>query len=93
MIDRLERSGLVVRDASRDDLRAREVRLTASGRKLVQQLMGVHAAQIDLALGGLSLGDQQELHRLLERLSGHLEGMLEPSSRAAKTGGDSENKP
>jgi len=93
MIDRLERSGLVVRDASRDDLRARQVRLTATGRKLVQQLMGVHAAQMDRALSGLTLGDQQELHRLLERLSGHLEGMLGPASRGAKNGTDSENQP
>lgn len=55
--------------------------------------MSVHNAQLDRALGGLSLGDQEELHRLLERLSGHLEGMLEPAGRCAKTGADSENKP
>ena len=93
MIDRLERSGLVVRDAAPEDLRARHVCLTPGGRRLVRQLMGVHADQIDLALGGLSLADQQELHRLLERLSGHLENMLDPSSAPARSGVDSEKQP
>src|SRR5262245_39477999 len=37
VVDRLERAGLVVRDASPTDLRAKEVRLTARGRQRLEQ--------------------------------------------------------
>jgi DNA-binding MarR family transcriptional regulator len=90
VIDRLERSGLVARDASPDDLRTRRVRLTAGGRRLVRQVTGVYGEQVDRALAGLRSPDQQELHRLLERLCGHLEKLLERTNRAAPNGGASE---
>jgi DNA-binding MarR family transcriptional regulator len=90
VIDRLERSGLVGRDASPDDLRTRRVRLTASGRRLVRQVTGVYGEQIERALAGLRGPDQQELQRLLERLCGHLEKLLEGTNRAAPNGGASE---
>jgi DNA-binding MarR family transcriptional regulator len=77
VIDRLERNGLVARDASPDDLRTRCVRLTSAGRRLVRQVTGVYAEQAERALGGLRNPDQQELRRLLERLSGHLEKLLD----------------
>ena len=77
VVDRLERSGLVARGAAADDLRAKQVRLTPRGRRLVEQVMAVHAQQMDNILGGLTAADQSELHRLLDRLSGHLEKLLE----------------
>ena len=90
VVDRLERGGFVARDASPDDLRTRRVRLTASGRRLVRQVTGVYGEQVERALGGLRGADQQALHRLLERLSGHLERLLEQTNRAAEAGGASE---
>jgi DNA-binding MarR family transcriptional regulator len=77
VIDRLERSGLVVRDIAPDDLRSKHVRLTSKGRALVEQILAVHAEQLDRVLGGLNGADQSELHRLLDRLAEHLEGLLQ----------------
>ncbi|HSZ54416.1 MAG TPA: MarR family transcriptional regulator [Tepidisphaeraceae bacterium] len=90
VIDRLERSGMVARDTSPDDLRTRRVRLTAGGHRLLRQVTGVYAEQVERALGGLRSSDQQELHRLLQRLSLHLEKLLDPTNRAAPSGGASE---
>lgn len=83
VIDRLVRSGLVVRDPSPDDLRARQVRLTPQGRRLVKELTQVYAEQVDRALGGLHPDDQTELQRLLGRLSTHLQTLLHDSNGAA----------
>jgi DNA-binding MarR family transcriptional regulator len=90
VIDRLERGGLVARDASPDDLRTRRVRLTSGGRRLVRQVTGIYGEQVERALAGLRNPDQQELHRLLEKLCGHLEKLLDGTNRAAPNGGASE---
>jgi DNA-binding MarR family transcriptional regulator len=75
VVDRLERSGLVVRDGSPTDLRAKCVHLTEKGRQLVDQILSVHGAQIEAVMEGLSREEQAELHRLLSRLSQHLQGL------------------
>src|SRR5665213_2904599 len=77
VIDRLERDGLVARDAAQEDLRAKRVRLTPRGRRLVEQVLQVHAAQIASVMRGLGDGEQAELYRLLDRLSGHLETLAD----------------
>ena len=66
------------RDASTSDLRAKEVRLTPRGRRRLREVLAVHAEQIDRVLAGLSRAGQATLHRLLDRLGEHLEGMLDP---------------
>jgi DNA-binding MarR family transcriptional regulator len=76
VVDRLERAGLVVRDGSPFDMRAKQVALTAKGRELVERILAVHAQQIDTVLGVLNAAEQTELHRLLSRLEKHLEGVL-----------------
>ncbi len=76
-VDRLERAGLVSRDASTSDLRAKEVRLTPRGRRRLRAVLAVHAEQIDHVLAELSRPEQAKLQRLLERLGEHLEGLLE----------------
>src|SRR5919108_3592248 len=50
VVDRLERGGLVVRDGSPFDMRAKQVALTAKGRQLVERILAVHAQQIDSIL-------------------------------------------
>src|SRR4051794_4985740 len=42
VIDRLERAGLVARDGSPTDLRAKQVALTDQGRQLVERVLAVH---------------------------------------------------
>jgi DNA-binding MarR family transcriptional regulator len=74
VVDRLERAGLVLRDGSPTDLRSKRVRLTDRGRQIVEQVLAVHGSKIESVLGGLSLDEQGELHRLLLRLEEHLLG-------------------
>lgn len=76
VLDRLERHGLVTRAAAQDDLRAKCVRLTARGERMVQKVLSVHGEQIDRLLGGLNTSDCSELGRLVDQLSGHLEALL-----------------
>jgi DNA-binding MarR family transcriptional regulator len=82
VVDRLERAGLVVRDGSPFDMRAKQVALTAKGRELVERILAVHGRQIDTVLGVLSSAEQTELHRLLSRLEQHLEGVLAEGAAA-----------
>jgi DNA-binding MarR family transcriptional regulator len=84
VVDRLERAGLVVRDTAANDLRVKRVRLTARGRRIVEQVRAVHGGQVDALLGGLSTAEQSEFQRLLERLSGHLEKLLHEPPVAAE---------
>ena len=74
-VDRLERLRLVVRTSDPTDQRAKSVRLTPAGRKLVETVLRAHEQQIENVLSGLSVGDQAHLHRLLTRLGRHLEGL------------------
>ena len=90
VIDRLARSGLVVRDPAPNDLRARQVKLTKQGRRLVKEVTDVYAAQVERALSGLHPADQTELQRLLGRLSTHLQTLLHDSNGAAGSAGASE---
>lgn len=85
VLDRLERAGLVSRDAEVEDLRAKRVSLTARGRRLVEQVLSVHGAHIDRVLSGLNVDDCVELNRLVDRLSEHLEGMLQTPAHAGRT--------
>ena len=73
VVDRLERAGLVVRDGSPTDLRAKHVRLTDQGRALVEQVLTSHGRQIETVMKGLRASEQSELLRLLQRMERHLE--------------------
>ena len=77
VVDRLERMGLVQRDTSPTDLRAKQVSLTPKGRGLIQRVLAVHRRQMDNVLGGLRLEERAQLHGLLERLGQHLEHQIE----------------
>jgi DNA-binding MarR family transcriptional regulator len=75
LVDRLERLGLVRRQASAEDHRAKQVALTAEGRQLLERVLVSHEKQIARVMGGLSAEEQAELGRLLAALSGHLAGL------------------
>jgi DNA-binding MarR family transcriptional regulator len=77
IVDRLERSGLLVRRAAPDDLRAKQVALTERGRQLVGRVLAGHPARIAQVMGGLDAQQQEELDRLLGRLVEHLQTLAD----------------
>jgi DNA-binding MarR family transcriptional regulator len=80
VVDRMEKNGLIERIASPTDLRAKHVRLTAAGRRLLTEVQVLHEEQIATALSGLLVQEQRELRRLLKKLGTHLEELLAPET-------------
>jgi DNA-binding MarR family transcriptional regulator len=76
VVARLERAGLVSRQGSAADLRAKQVSLTDAGRELVVRILEEHEGQIQRVLAGLSGAEQAELSRLLVLLQQHLHRVL-----------------
>jgi DNA-binding MarR family transcriptional regulator len=67
-LDRLERSGLVVRRHDKDDRRALLIELTPEGRKLVDAALVDHQANEARLLAGLSDAERARLAALLRKL-------------------------
>ncbi len=82
LIDRLQRLGYVARFSSTNDMRGKEVRLTQSGRSLVERILRGHGGQIASVMSGLSSSEQIRLGDLLERLAVHLESIAEKENHA-----------
>ena len=70
LVDKLERRGLVERRAAPDDRRAYRVVLTATGTKLVREILPHYYRGAELALGGLSPARVSQLARELEEICG-----------------------
>ncbi len=75
VVSRLERAGLVSRIDCVTDQRARLVRLTAEGRRLVEKVLCGHQAQYERVVGVLSVEERAVLHRLLVRLGRHCDDL------------------
>jgi DNA-binding MarR family transcriptional regulator len=67
-IDRLVDEGLVERLPDPNDRRGTLVRLTARGRKLVDETLSVHVANEEKLLDPLSPRERDDLDRLLRKL-------------------------
>lgn len=80
-IDRLERSGLVTRRVSEFDARARVIRLTAEGRKIVDEAVVDHVANEARLLSGLTPAERESLAALLRKLGESIDAL--PSRNAA----------
>ena len=87
VVDRLHRMGLVARVASTADQRAKQVSLTAAGRKLVGRVLREHPGQIGSVMSELDRVEQQQLEQLLTKLNAHLETLAEGG---LDTGGNAE---
>jgi DNA-binding MarR family transcriptional regulator len=72
LIDRMERSGLVARRATKD-LRAKQVELTPGGRRLAARVAKQQRMQVHAVMAGFDGQEQRQLCRLMERLAEHLE--------------------
>jgi DNA-binding MarR family transcriptional regulator len=82
VVDRLERSGLVTRATQPNDLRAKLVKLTPRGSKLVERIASAHNRQIDRVFAGLSATQLQRLQRLLVQMTSHLETLVHDPAAA-----------
>jgi DNA-binding MarR family transcriptional regulator len=67
LIDQLESAGLAKRRPSATDRRAREITITAKGRRLLERGRRMISATEDEVLGGLTAGERSELISLLRR--------------------------
>jgi DNA-binding MarR family transcriptional regulator len=81
LIDRMERLGYVVRNENSQDLRSKEVRLTASGRRILNRVLPGHGSQIALLMNGLEETEQKRLKTLLSRLEAHLHSISQQENR------------
>jgi DNA-binding MarR family transcriptional regulator len=68
-LKRLQAAGFVKREIDAADLRRHRLALTASGRKVMQQGMDMLAEQFGTRLAHLTSAEQNELRRLLEKMS------------------------
>jgi MarR family transcriptional regulator, 2-MHQ and catechol-resistance regulon repressor len=68
LVDRLVEKGLVRREQSEEDRRARYAVLTPAGHALIKRIFPAHAARIEQALSGLTTAEQREATQLLRRL-------------------------
>lgn len=73
VVEKLRVAGLIVRECSTNDHRAKFVRLTDSGRELVDRILKNHGRQIAMMMAGLDTAEQQALKGLLNKLNTHLE--------------------
>jgi DNA-binding MarR family transcriptional regulator len=81
-VDRLERAGLVVRDGSTADHRAKHVALTRAGRALIERILAHHEKQVAVVLGAFSAHEQEQFRKLLARFGAHLEGLQTAGQRS-----------
>jgi DNA-binding MarR family transcriptional regulator len=81
-IDRLERAGLVTRSVSEHDARARLIRLTAAGLRLVNTAIEEHVANETRLLAGLTNGERDTLVALLRKLGASIEKAGPPDMRS-----------
>jgi MarR family 2-MHQ and catechol resistance regulon transcriptional repressor len=82
-VDRLEKKGLIIRTVAPDDRRAKLLKLTPEGKRVVENAFSRHAAELESAMGVLNENEKRELHGLLKKLglfaaetlaeSGHVE--------------------
>jgi MarR family 2-MHQ and catechol resistance regulon transcriptional repressor len=68
LVDRLEKRGLVRREACLDDRRARYAALTPAGEAFVREAFPVHAAAVAAAVRGLTHDEQVAATALVRRL-------------------------
>jgi MarR family 2-MHQ and catechol resistance regulon transcriptional repressor len=67
-VDRLEEKGLIRRTSAPGDRRAKVLKLTPAGRRVVQTAYDRHAADLESAMTVLSPSEKQELHAVLKKL-------------------------
>jgi MarR family 2-MHQ and catechol resistance regulon transcriptional repressor len=67
-VDRLERKGLIRRGQSSEDRRAKVLRLTPEGTRVMKAAFRQHAEALEEAMTVLNQSDKRRLHALLKKL-------------------------
>jgi MarR family 2-MHQ and catechol resistance regulon transcriptional repressor len=67
-VDRLEEKGLITRTPASGDRRAKVLKLTPEGRRIVEKAFSRHAAELESAMAVLNAGEKRQLHVLLKTL-------------------------
>jgi MarR family 2-MHQ and catechol resistance regulon transcriptional repressor len=67
-VDRLERKCLIIRTAARNDRRAKLLKLTSEGKRVVENAFSRHAVELESAMAVLNQSEKRELHDLLKKL-------------------------
>ena len=67
-VDRLEKKGLIKRGPAPNDRRAKVLRLTPEGRRVVESAFSRHAAELESAMAVLNLSEKRQLYALLKKL-------------------------
>jgi DNA-binding MarR family transcriptional regulator len=73
-LDRLERKGLVTRVPNPDDRRGSLVRLTDSGRDVIDEAMTQHVLTEHRLVSGLDVREREQLRLLLRKLLNAVDG-------------------
>lgn len=67
-VDRLEKMGLVRREFTEKDRRARVIQLTPKGRRLVKKVFDAHSQDLEALMRVLDSAERSELYSLLKKL-------------------------
>jgi len=67
-VDRLEKMGLVRREFTEKDRRARMIHLTLKGRRLVKTVFDAHSQDLEALMAILDSAERNQLYSLLKKL-------------------------
>src|ERR1700730_10383905 len=65
-VDRLEKKGLVIRTAAASDRRAKVLKLTPEGTRIVEKAFSRHAVELESAIAVLNQSEKRHLQSLLK---------------------------
>jgi MarR family 2-MHQ and catechol resistance regulon transcriptional repressor len=81
-LDRMERRGLIKREEDEKDRRARAVRLTETGERLIRAAFEDHKQAMEQAVGGIQKRDREGLIELLRQVGlGAAKRLVEKTQR------------
>lgn len=69
MLKRMQRDGLVSLISSNEDGRAKKIRLSTKGRKMMDDILPDHYLRISKLMGKLTADEQQQLIYLLQKIA------------------------
>jgi MarR family 2-MHQ and catechol resistance regulon transcriptional repressor len=72
LVDRMEKSGLVVRTAHSEDRRCNIIKLTTKGEKLFEKVEPIYHEQVQQVMSGIAKPEQKKLMAILEKVRTNL---------------------